>query len=321
MAKTWDQMSKDERKSSGLSKQDYNAKHSLGKQAARSEAKERAENHAAQPKPGSALNAGLSPIQQQMLDRKNAQKEAQNTKQDGLAKANAYLQQGGSRDAQYDQMLKDAGANNNDMNQYQNTQRQQKAADNKQSREAENAAYKNYHQDMKTMRESSGGSAQRKVDQSAHYQHMMNTEGGYGGNQAHNEAVKQLMGTGQKFSNLDVQREMGASSTYNQDGLFKAYGGYENYKQNHSVGSGNWESRIPQAELGTMKEADDAQRQHFADKNTYFNSGEFDSNYGQYDWAQKAKQRSAEQGAKFDKSFDDRQDRMQQSGYGSVYGY
>lgn len=319
--KKWSEMSEEEKKSSGGTRSDYMAK--------RSEAKERTQNHAAS-QPAPAVNKGtgpnnhydasanLSPLEKQMIEQKRAKESAANNKSAGLEKASAYLAQGNSRDKQYDQILKDSGANNNDMNQYQNTKRNQKAADNKQARETENAAFKNYHQDMKAQRESSGGSAERKVDQSAHYKHMMATEGGYGGNTAKNAAVEQLMSTGQKFSNLDVQREMGTASTYNQKGLFKQYGGYENYKENHGVGSGNFQG---DSSLGTMKQADDAQRQHFADKNAYYNSSEFDSNYGQYDWAQKGKANAAAKGAQFDKSFDDRQARMKQSGYGNVYGY
>ena len=138
-----------------------------------------------------------------------------------------------------------------------------------QARQDEAEAYRQSRLDLKAMREQTGSTPERKVDQSSHYKHLMDTKGSYGGSDAHSNAVKQLMSTGQKFSNLDVQREMGSASTHNMDGLYKSYGGYENYFDNHSVGSGNFQG---DESLGTMKEADDSQRQYFTDRTNYFNS-------------------------------------------------
>ena len=193
--------------------------------------------------------------------------------------------------------------------------RQQQA---REDRRSEAEAYRQSRLDLKKMREQTGSTAERKVDQSAHYKHLMDTKGGYGGSQAHQNAVKQLMSTGQKFSALDVQREMGSASTHNLNGLYKAYGGIENYMDNHSVGSGNFKG---DDSLGTMKQADDAQRKYFQDRTNYYNSDSFNEKYGSYDWAQRDKQRINEQAQKFNDSFDAREKRMNESGYGSVYGY
>ena len=51
------------------------------------------------------------------------------------------------------------------------------------------------------------------------------------------------MGTGQGFTHLDVEREMGSSSAHNMQGLYKGYGGYENYMENHSVGGSNFKAQ------------------------------------------------------------------------------
>ena len=193
--------------------------------------------------------------------------------------------------------------------------RQQQA---KVDRQNEAEAYRQSRLDLKKMREQTGSTVERKVDQSAHYKHLMDTKGGYGGSQAHQNAVSQLMKTGQKFSALDVQREMGSNSTHNLDGLYKSYGGIENYMDNHSVGSGNFKG---DETLGTMKEADDSQRKYFQDRVNYYNSDSFNEKYGSYDWAQRDKQRMNEQAQDFYDSFDAREKRMNESGYGHVYGY
>ena len=187
----------------------------------------------------------------------------------------------------------------------------------RQERRDDAEAYRQSREDLKTFRESSSGGLERKVDQRSHYEHLMNKKGGYGGNAAHNAAVEQLMSTGQGFTHLDVQREMGSSSTHNLDGLYKAYGGIENYQKNHSVGSGNFKA---QEGLTTMKGADDAQRKHFAEKRDFLNN-DFMKKYGQYDWAQKQVNQFNTQADRFTKSFDKRMERMQNSGEGSVYGY
>ena len=146
MAKTWDQMSKDERNNSGLTKKEYNAKNGFGKQgeiAARSEAASRAEAHSNQAstssnppaaqtnnQPANAAN-NMNAASQQMLDRKNKEKAYADKKATGFEQASAYLAEGNSRDKQYDQILRDAGTTNHEFGQYQNTQRKQQAEINK----------------------------------------------------------------------------------------------------------------------------------------------------------------------------------------------
>ena len=203
--------------------------------------------------------------------------------------------------------------------QERNDLRRQVAERSKGMKQESARAYQEFNRDRAAFKKESGSTGQRKVDQRAHYENLQKTKGGYGGSQAHQNAVAQLMSTGQKFSNLDVQREMGSASKYNMDGLYKAYGGYENYMENHSVGSGNWQSRIPQDQLGTMKEADDSQRQYFSDQNAMFKG--MKEKYGQYDWFNSRRKQAKKQGKRFNQSFDRRAERMQGRSDGNIYGY
>ena len=315
MAKSWADMSKEER-SKYDSKKAYNKSTGQGKHAAKSSG---GGNSGGSSGGGvKHYQATLNPTSQAMLDRQNQKKAQDAKKAEARERASAYLAKGNSRDAEFDRILKEGGSNNADFQKSVNANRKQKYEANKQARKDEARAYQEYTRSKSDARKQSGRTAERKVDQSAHYKHMMDTEGSYGGDRAHQEAVKQLMSTGQKFSALDVQREMGSASTHNMNGLYKSYGGYENYKENHSVGSGNFRG---DDSLGTMKQADDAQRKYFQDRTNYYNSDSFNEKYGSYDWAQKDKQRINEQSQKFNDSFDAREKRMKKSGYGSVYGY
>ena len=200
----------------------------------------------------------------------------------------------------------------------ENMEQNTAAARNSKPQMSEPEAYRQYLSDFKDMREQTGSTAQRKVDQSAHYGHLMGTKGSYGGSQAHQNAVEQLMSTGQKFSSLDVQREMGSASTHDMKGLYKAYGGSENYFANHGVGSGNF---LGDDTLGTMKGADDLQRQYFADRTGFYNDANINEKYGGYSFFQDRKSKVLAQADKWNKTFDDRENRMNESGYGSVYGF
>ena len=250
----------------------------------------------------------------------NRKREQEANRQAAKKKADAHLAQGGTRNDQaYTNILKEGGVTSAQVQKMQRSDKKARYEQKQQDRKNEARAYQQFNRDRADFRKKSGNTGQRKVDQRAHYEHLQKTKGGYGGSQAHQNAVSQLMGTGQKFSNLDVQREMGSASTYNMKGLYKAYGGYENYMENHSVGSGNWKSRIPQDQLGTMKQADDSQRQYFSDQNKMYEG--MSNKYGNYEWFKKSQKRANEQGNRFNQSFDRRAQRMKNSGYGNVYGY
>ena len=312
MAKSWADMSKEERKATGKSKQEYNKATGQGR-------------HAEEKKPADTTTVNAKEVEKSSASDRHRQAMAKaqsykDQKNEGYKKIDEYIQGGGQRSGKdYQNFLNQNNIKDSGYQDYANANRKAKYDANQQARKQEAAAYQQFNQDRAAFRKQSGTTGQRKVDQRAHYEHLQKTKGGYGGSQVHQNAVAALMGTGQKFSNLDVQREMGSSSTYNMKGLYKAYGGYENYKENHSVGSGNWQSRIPQSELGTMKEADDSQRQYFSNQNKMYEG--MSGKYGNYDWFNKSRQRAKEQGQRFNQSFDARAERMANSNYGSVYGY
>ena len=70
-----------------------------------------------------------------------------------------------------------------------------------------------------------------------------------------------------------------------------------------------------------MKEADDKQRQHFQNRADYYNSNEYIEKYGQYDWGRKDRERANKKAEVMNQSFADRERRMRESRYGSVYGF
>ena len=233
-------------------------------------------------------------------------------------KAQAHLQSGGSRDAEFDKILADGGINNKQYQEMVNTEK--KAAYDTAEKERKNTAlqYGNFIKDLISNR--GDATLERAVDQSAHYQHLMDTTGSYGVSGDKLNAVKKLMGTGQKFDNLDIKREM-SNPTNNPDGLYKEYGGRDNYFEYHSVGSGNWRSNIPQDQLGTMKEADDKQRGYWEAENSFYNNPAFLAKYGGFDFFNKSKNRTLENSERMTSEFDKRAERMEDNPYGHVYGY
>tara|TARA_R110002020_G_scaffold214549_2_gene421619 strand:+ start:562 stop:1320 length:759 start_codon:yes stop_codon:yes gene_type:complete len=227
---------------------------------------------------------------------------------------------GSIKDAGYDAILKEGGLNNHTYQQMVKED-QKKAYEQKQlDRGAENEAYRQSREDMKAFRESSTPNPGRNVDRSTFYQYQKENNKLEGG-EAHQNAVNQLLETGQKFTNLDVEREMGTESSRDQEKLYKSYGGIENYMENHSIGSGNWQSQTPQNEITTMKEADDQQRQYFAERSSFYNDGDWLGKYGQYDWAKDQQQKQQNQQNAFTLNFDNRQKRLQGTAEGRSLGY
>ena len=268
----------------------------------------------------STMQKGLT---KENWERQNASRrrmeELANKRTEAKEKADAYLASGGTRnDHNYEKILRDGGTTSAQVQKMQRADKKSKYEQNKKDRKAEAAAYQQSRIDMANHRRKMGSSAERKVDQRAHYEHMKKTRGSYGGDEAHRGAVERLMGTGQKFSSLDIEREKGSSSTHNQKGLYKQYGGIDNYNENYSVGSGNFRG---DPSLGSVKEADDKQRQHFQNRADYYNSNEYIEKYGQYDWGRKDRERANKKAEVMNQSFADRERRMRESRYGSVYGF
>ena len=345
MAKSWADMSKEER-SKYDSKKAYNRSTGQGKvkskdkpkEAVRAEAKERAQANASPAAKSASPSSAASRVAAQ-----NGYKTTGGSKRPegttyvpgkGYVKAPSWYR---NKDGKIPSVMSSSDYSGGEEKYKQQLAIQQRKEDKRaaerapkeaayaarEARRAEAYAYQDSRRDMAEARKSwgNGGGMERKVDQRAHYEHMKNTKGNYGVKGAKAAAVEKLMSTGQKFSALDVEREMGSASTHNMKGLYKAYGGYENYMENHSVGSGNWQSRIPQDQLGTMADADAAQRKFMADKTAYYNSDGFNEKYGNYSWAQKDKANHEAQAKKWNSHFDARAARMKNDPMSHVYGY
>lgn len=251
-------------------------------------------------------------------------KEAEANKVQAKEKASAYLKnhsnagQGSNRDAGFQEILKEGGLNNSEFQNMSQAENKTKAEQNKADRKQEARAYQQYTTDKNDARKASGGSMARAVDQSQYYKHQMETNGSYGGRPEQQESIKRLMGTGQQFTTVDIQREMGSASFNNNKGLYQKYGGIDNYFDNYSVGSGNFQS---QEGIGTSKEADDQQRAFLDSRSGFFNSNDFDKKYGKYDFAKQDKERFNQYQTDFTQQLDDREFKLTGTDRGASMGY
>ncbi len=165
--------------------------------------------------------------------------------------------------------------------------KKQIAYEKRESRRASAYAYQQSRKDMQAAkRAGTEGKNTFAVDDTDFYKQRKERTGSYSKNEDRNNAISGLIGTGQKFGSLDVQRELANGGTHGQKNLYKAYGGIENYKQNYSVGSGNYQSRYQPDEYMTSKEAQGVRDQRQKQLGSWL-SGEGAENYGQYDWFQK----------------------------------
>ena len=298
MAKTWDQMSKEERNNSGLTKKEYNAKNGFGKQgeiAARSEAASRAEvrsnqspatttTPAAQANNQPAVNKGTGPdnhysaadnmnaASQQMLDRKNKEKAYADKKAAGFEQASAYLAQGNSRDAQYDQILKDAGTGNSEYQTWNNAKRKEEYDANQQAKDQSNEAYRQSRLDLQN---ASNHSGHQIVDASSRYQNSSNKD------------IQKMVASGQKFTATEARRALDGNP---DDNLYKGAGGFEAWQD---MMGGEFKSQYDQSEYLTQDQAK-ANRDQLAADRTAFYEGEGNDKYGQYDWFQKDQARHSQ---------------------------
>ena len=136
---------------------------------------------------------------------RNKKDKKEENKQNAKERATSHLNKGGSRDAEFDSILKEGGLNNHTYQQAVNADRKKRYDNNKETREKNAYAYGDF---VKERNEHRGdNSLERKVDKSAHYNHMMESTGSYGVNEDKVSAVERLMETGQKFDNLDVKEK------------------------------------------------------------------------------------------------------------------
>ena len=187
MAKSWADMSKEERKATGKTKKEYNQSTGQSQKPAQTQPTQ-TQTTAAEPKQSSASDRHREAMAkaQSYKDQKTA----------GYKKIDEYVQGGGQRSGKdYQNFLNQNNIKDSGYQDYANANRKAKYEANQKARKEEAAAYQNYQQDKAAARKASGGTAERKVNQRAHYQHLMDTKGSYGGNQAKQNAIAQLMST------------------------------------------------------------------------------------------------------------------------------
>ena len=326
MASTWDQMSKDERQSSGLTKKEYNRDNGFGKQgeleAKRSEAAERAQTHTNSQESAPAQSGQQSQNSQALNNQHTPKandvgggakpaaptnnpsaafeaKQAYKAKQaSGFQQASAYLAQGNSRDAEFERILKDSGGSNHSFNQYSKSKKKEAYDANRSGGFFQGGSKMSEAQVAFNKAKENAGvgqvGSQFTVNQQSYYQDQFDKTGRYHNDSRRNEAIEGLMGTGMKFATMDIERELGGASNHQSGGLYVGHtGGATNaldYAQNYSVLSGNFTGFKDQSEYQEKSEVIDQRNNQMQTNNNFFNDADMNQKYGQYDWFKEQKQ-------------------------------
>tara|TARA_B100001093_G_C26846857_1_gene1023247 strand:- start:1799 stop:2839 length:1041 start_codon:yes stop_codon:yes gene_type:complete len=158
------------------------------------------------------------------------------------------------------------------------------------------------------------------IDESAYYQKRMELEGNYSNNSAKNSAIERLLGTGQKFTNMDVNREWGGST--HGMGLYRQFGGKENYDQNYGVGTQGQDWRSTTENFQTRAETQQQQSDLYDNRmNYYADDGEYMQKYGQYDWAKKRQDGAVDNSSTWYENSQKNKANWSKSPYAEAYGY
>ncbi len=317
MAKSWDNMSKEEREASGQTKKEYNR--STGQSTIPKYNSEPTPTPTATPTPTpttstkdgeveapswyknsdsstpSTMQKGLT---KEQWESKNApiqqKKESEAAKVQAKEKASAYLKSGGSRDAEYDAILKEGGLNNHTYQQM--TRADQKAAyeQTQIDRDKEREAYNQSRLDLQAHKAQFGPKNVygRQSARDTHERSMARGNPkvtGPAGNEdpyliSQNEIAQQLYDSGYDYSHQEMARHAngGSDKSAMNSYLYDEYGGYDNWYNNHSLYSGNFTGSKDLMDFDKVMEI--GQQQQDALKN-YQTSDEYMSKYGQYDWA------------------------------------
>ena len=157
----------------------------------------------------------------------------------------------------------------------------------KYDRNQESSDKMQYHRDMKGA--GAVGPGAIPVNLRTDYQTKFDETGRYHNNDYDNQIISNLMNTGLKFSQIDIEREKGPNSTHGFDGLYGKMG-RQGYLDNHSVGSGNFTGAADQSEYVERDEAQALRAEAQQNKYDFYNNQSINDRYGQYDWFQQSKQ-------------------------------
>ena len=243
----------------------------------------------------STMQKGLT---KEQWESKNApiqqKKESEAAKVQAKEKASAYLKSGNSRDAEYDEILKEGGLNNHTYQQM--TRADQKVAREQKEKEYEKShyAYKDANAEIQAIKLEYGPKNiyGRQSARDTHERSMARGNPkvtGPAGNEdpyliSQNEIAKQLYDSGYDYSHQEMARHAngGSDKSAMNSYLYDEYGGYDNWYNNHSLYSGNFTGSKDLMDFDKVMEV--GQQQQDAMRN-YQTSDEYMSKYGQYDWA------------------------------------
>ena len=233
-----------------------------------------------------------APIQQK--------KESEAAKVQAKEKASAYLRdhsnagKGSVKDAGYDAILKEGGLTNHEYQQMIKADNKVTYEQKQIEKDKENEAYRQSRIDIQNHKAQFGPKNVYGM-QSARDTHERSMSRGnpmVTGPQAQisadmiaaNELAKNLYDSGYDYSHNEMVRHRNAGSDKSKTNsyLYDAYGGYQNWYDNHSLFSGNFTGSKDLMEFNKVMEI--GQQQQAAIQN-YKTSDEYKNKYGKYDWA------------------------------------
>ena len=333
MAKSWADMSKEERESTGKTKKEYNASTGQGKQGEIAAAKEKAQaqtTQKAESKPAEkTYTAPVTGASADQLARKQAEKDSEAKKVEAKQKAEAYLAnhpnkgKGGTKDAEYERILKEGGLNNTTFQEMQRADKKQQYEQAKVDRKESAEAYSQSRKDIQAEKAKYGPQGVYGRQSALKNQSTDNVGAKYqdkGEDMSAKERdeaalVRTFQNSGYDYSHAELQRSKGQGAYQVQnDYLYDQYGGgkegWKNWRENYSIYGGenahNYDDFYNNPETaavsgtftyntGNFKGSKDimdfdqvmeiGRNQQNAIKN-YQSSDEFQNKYGKYDWAQ-----------------------------------
>lgn len=241
----------------------------------------------------STMQAGLT---KEKWEAQNAsvkrEKEKEESRQEAKERASAHLSSGGTRsDEEYKKITQETGINSHEIQKMQRADQVAKAEQNKAARQEEANAKMQYHRDKKEA--GAVGPGAIGVNLRGEMESQFNETGRYHKDEYTNDVISRLMGTGQKFAQLDIEREKGSNSTHDLNGLYGKMGAQE-YRDNYSVGSGNFTGAYGQDEYMERDEAYATREKAQQAKYDFYNNDLVNQNYGKYDWFQTNKSNNSQ---------------------------
>ena len=229
-----------------------------------------------------------------------ASKSKEQQQHETFMRAQSYLDnhpnkgRGSVRDAGYEQILREGGLSNHQFQEWTNANRKEQYDQNQYYKKHGFPMSDEKKAFIEAQKNAGVGNvpAQFTVNQQSYYQDQFNKTGRYHQNEARNNAIKGLMGTGLKFSTLDIERELGAGSNHGFKGLYgnkNGMEGFQDYQTNHSVASGNFGTFTDQSKYVEKQDVIDQRNSAIKTNYDFYNDELINNQFGQYDWFQEKK--------------------------------